>query len=128
MTEFSNANDGATNTTVNYDYIASRLYRIRYADNNKESLGYYSSGYLKFKRDRRDTVIDYKYDDRWRLTKKRYFNGWSNYPNSPADSVVFWRDSLGKVDSLLLLLRENVNKLPRQNVKFEYSWIFLFFK
>lgn len=36
--------------------------------------------------------------------------------------------SLYDESTWLLLLRENVNKLPRQNVKFEYSWIFLFFK
>ncbi len=89
LTEFSNANDGATNTTILYDYVANRLYRTRYADNNKDSLGYYFSGYLKFKKDRRGEVIEYKYDDRWRLTKKRYFDDWTSYPNSPTDSVVF---------------------------------------
>jgi RHS repeat-associated protein len=101
LTEFSNANDGTTNTTIVYDYVAGRLYRTRYADNNKDSLGYYLSGYVKFKKDRRGKVIEYKYDDRWRLTKKRYFDDWSSYPNSPSDSVSFWLDKVGNLDSLL---------------------------
>ncbi|MEO0128750.1 MAG: RHS repeat-associated core domain-containing protein [candidate division WOR-3 bacterium] len=102
LVEFSNANDGATNTTILYDYIAGRLYRTRYADNNKDSLGYYTSGYLKFKKDRRGKVIEYKYDDRWRLVKKRYFVNWANYQsNTPGDSVVFWLDKIGNLDSLL---------------------------
>jgi len=46
-------------------------------------------------------VVEYKYDDRWRLIKKRYFDNWSSYPNSPADSVVFWLDKVGNLDSLL---------------------------
>ncbi|KPJ71737.1 hypothetical protein AMJ52_08360, partial [candidate division TA06 bacterium DG_78] len=100
LTEFSNANDGATNTTILYDYVAGRLYRTRYADNEKDSLGYYLSGYLNFKKDRRGQVIAYTYDDRWRLTKKRYFDDWSSYPNSPSDSVVFWLDKVGNLDSL----------------------------
>ncbi len=101
LTEFSNSNDDATNTTILYDYVAARLYRTRYADNNKDSLGYYLSGYLKFKKDRRGKMIEYKYDNRWRLNKKRYFDDWNSYPNSPADSMVFWLDKNGNLDSLL---------------------------
>jgi RHS repeat-associated protein len=103
MIKFSNANDNPLlNTTIEYDLVADRLYRTRYPDNNEDSLGYYASGYLQFKKDRRGKVIDYSYDDRWRLLKKRFYDSWSDYTSSnPADSVVFWLDKGSRIDSLL---------------------------
>jgi RHS repeat-associated protein len=101
LIEFTNANNGDIQNSIHYDYTADRLIRTRYADATHDSLGYYLSGYLRFKRDRSGRVIDYNYDDRWRLTKKRYFDNWNDYPNHPSDSVVFWLDKIGNLDSLL---------------------------
>jgi RHS repeat-associated protein len=103
---FINANDTTgTSTKVKYTYDAGRLLKVAYPDTTTDSLGYYNDGNLRFKRDRREKVVSYVYDDRDRLTKKRYFNTFAQYqgfPDStPAETLAFSYDKVGNMTSML---------------------------
>jgi len=98
---FINANDTTgTSTEVKYSYDADRLLKVEYPDTTTDSLGYFKDGNLMFKRDRKGKVVAYVYDDRNRLTRKRYFNSFAAYesPDStPAETLAFSYDKVGNM-------------------------------
>jgi len=102
---FINANDTTgTSTEVKYSYDADRLLKVEYPDTTTDSLGYFKDGNLMFKRDRKGKVVAYVYDDRNRLTRKRYFNSFAAYesPDStPAETLAFSYDKVGNMVSML---------------------------
>jgi len=113
---FINANDSTSiSTQVNYVYDAGRLLKVTYPDTTSDSLGYYKDGNLKFNRDRKGKLTAYVYDQRDRLTRKRYFNSFAAYqgfPDSvPAETLAFSYNKVG-----------NMTKMVDKNGTVNYSY------
>jgi RHS repeat-associated protein len=108
MNELRNAHSGMMSIySTYYDYSMGRLIRVRYSDGTNDSLGYYSDGSLKLKRDRKSQVLGYEYDNdcspcgRGRLTKKRYYVSIDSFPTHPSDSVKFTYDKAGDLTKVV---------------------------
>jgi RHS repeat-associated protein len=132
LVKFTNANG----KLIEYKYNDDNLVSVHYPDTTTDSLGYSSCcGELYFKKDRKGEVIEYIYDERHRLIKKRFYDNMSGFgSNNPKDSIMYEYNKVGELTKTkdkegdVIYIRDDVGSIDTLKVYSKFNSVYKYDK